>query len=233
MLFLFITENYYQPYDFFEQYLTNLKLFCNLFPVYDSIFVSRKFTIEKTMNEDNKKEKFLDLLEPLLDKLYMYARMLEKNPQDAEDLVSETILTCYESFAQIRDENSFKAYIFKVMRNKFRRKNRRAWLFGSYDEEKALRIPSTEPQQDLSLDVEILYKVIEKLPIKQKEAVVLFEISGFSLNEIKVVQGATLSAVKSRIKRGREKLTEMLNPKSATNEMQHNNIETNKILLKV
>ncbi|MFH1050777.1 MAG: RNA polymerase sigma factor [bacterium] len=185
------------------------------------------------MKEDNKKEKFLDLLEPLLDKLYMYARMLEKNPQDAEDLVADTILTCYESFAQIKDENRFKAYLFKVTRNKFRRKNRRTWLFGSYDEEKALRMPSTESQQDLSFDVEILYNAIEKLPTKQKEAIVLFEISGFSIKEIKDIQGATLSAVKSRIKRGREKLTEMLNPKTVTNEIQHNNKETNKTLLKV
>jgi DNA-directed RNA polymerase specialized sigma24 family protein len=35
---------------------------------------------------------------------------------------------------------------------------------------------------------------------------VLFEISGFPLEEIRQLQGGTLSGVKSRLKRGREQL---------------------------
>jgi len=185
------------------------------------------------MNESDKKEKFLDLLEPLLDKLYMYARMLEKNPQDAEDLAADTILTCFESFDKMRNENSFKAFLFKVARNKFRRKNRKAWLFGSYNEEKALNIPSNEAQPDLSYDVGVLYKTLAKLPLKQKEAVVLFEISGLSLKEIQDIQGGTLSSVKSRIKRAREKLTEMMNPVNEKKDLINPVISTERTLISV
>jgi RNA polymerase sigma-70 factor (ECF subfamily) len=49
-----------------------------------------------------------------------------------------------------------------------------------------------------------------KLPDKQKEAIILFEISGFKIAEIAEMQGATESAVKSQLKRGREKLTNIL-----------------------
>jgi DNA-directed RNA polymerase specialized sigma24 family protein len=40
------------------------------------------------MNNKEKQEKFLQLLESINDKLYMYARALEKCREDAEDLVN-------------------------------------------------------------------------------------------------------------------------------------------------
>ena len=39
---------------------------------------------------------------------------------------------------------------------------------------------------------------------------ILFEISGFSIKEVAGLQAASISAVKQRLKRGREKLTEIL-----------------------
>jgi RNA polymerase sigma-70 factor, ECF subfamily len=168
--------------------------------------------IYSEMEDQTKQEKFLDLLDPHRDSLYMYARALEKNREDAEDLCSESILTCYEYFHKLKDESSFRAYLFKVARHKFRRKKRRSQRFDNYDEETAENMISNDIQPDLPADIKILYEALELLPVKQKEAVVLFEISGFSIKEISKIQGGTLSAVKSRIKRGREKLIEILCP---------------------
>lgn len=161
------------------------------------------------MNND-KQRIFLELLENINDQLYMYARALEKNSENAKDLVNDTILSCYENFENIRDYNSFKGYVFKTIRSKFRQKYRRSWLWGTYKEEDIDKLVNEDFKPDLPLEVEYLYKQLEKLPEKQKEAVVLFEISGFSIEEIKEMQGGTLSAVKSRIKRGREKLKEII-----------------------
>ena len=44
------------------------------------------------------------------------------------------------------------------------------------------------------------------LPAVQREAVVLFEIEGFSVEEIAAMQEVTVSAVKSRLARGRDRL---------------------------
>lgn len=162
------------------------------------------------MNNKEKQEKFLQLLEIINDKLYMYARAFETCREDAEDLVSDTILASYENFDKLRDYSGFQGYVFKTARSKFRQKYRRSWLFGKYDEQKANNMLSNDFKPDLPVEIDILYKALNTLPEKQKEAVVLFEITGFSLEEIKDIQGGTLSAVKSRVKRGREKLTEIL-----------------------
>ncbi len=63
---------------------------------------------------------------------------------------------------------------------------------------------------DQKLEVKELYEALQELPEKQRETVVLFEISGLSLNEIQEIQGDSLSAVKSRLVRAREKLSQIL-----------------------
>ncbi len=48
------------------------------------------------------------------------------------------------------------------------------------------------------------------LPEKQREALALFEISGLSIEEVREIQGGSLSAVKMRLVRGREQLALLL-----------------------
>jgi DNA-directed RNA polymerase specialized sigma24 family protein len=45
------------------------------------------------------------------------------------------------------------------------------------------------------MEVEALYRAMKRLPEKQREAVSLYEISGFSLAEVQQIQGGSLSGV--------------------------------------
>jgi DNA-directed RNA polymerase specialized sigma24 family protein len=58
--------------------------------------------------------------------------------------------------------------------------------------------------------VTLLYNALNLLPVKQRETVMLFEISELSIEEIRNIQGGSISGVKSRLTRGRERLTELL-----------------------
>ena len=49
-------------------------------------------------------------------------------------------------------------------------------------------------------------EALEILPAVQREAVVLFDIDGYSLEEVAAMQDVSLSAVKSRLARGRARL---------------------------
>ncbi len=48
------------------------------------------------------------------------------------------------------------------------------------------------------------------LPTSQRDAIVLYEISGFSMKEIAEMQNSTEGAVKTKVSRGRDRLREML-----------------------
>ena len=63
---------------------------------------------------------------------------------------------------------------------------------------------------DSNADVDHLYAALAKLPKKQREAIMMSEITGLKLEEVARVQGASLSAVKSRVSRGRKKLVKLL-----------------------
>jgi len=60
--------------------------------------------------------------------------------------------------------------------------------------------------QEHLADFEIIYKLILSLPDKVAETIILFHISDLSIQEIRKIQGGSISGVKQRLKRGREKL---------------------------
>ncbi|MFN7326423.1 MAG: RNA polymerase sigma factor, partial [Chitinophagales bacterium] len=67
-----------------------------------------------------------------------------------------------------------------------------------------------ESSERTQMDREWLYKALSRLPEQQREAILLFEISGFSIKEIAVLQESSESAIKQRLSRGRQQLLEQL-----------------------
>ena len=62
----------------------------------------------------------------------------------------------------------------------------------------------------------MLHQALATLSPKQRAALLLFEIGGFSIEEIAVIQKArSISAVKSRLSRARQKLREALSEAEA------------------
>jgi len=141
-----------------------------------------------------------------------YCRGLTSNREDARDLAGEAVLIVFENLDKLRKKDSFKAYLFGVARRLRLHQYRRNRFRGEFDERVAEMLPDQETPPDSHHDVEVLYSLLGKLPPKQRECIVLFELSGFSLEEIRQLQGGTLSGVKSRLKRGREQLRLWITP---------------------
>jgi RNA polymerase sigma-70 factor (ECF subfamily) len=135
-----------------------------------------------------------------------YCRGLTGNREDARDLAGESVLIVFENLEKLRKKDSFKAWLFGVARRLRLHQYRRSRFSGKYDERAVGMLPGRDSPPDAGPDVEVLYNLLGKLPPKQRESIVLFELSGFSLEEIRQLQGGTLSGVKSRLKRGRESL---------------------------
>jgi RNA polymerase sigma-70 factor (ECF subfamily) len=159
-------------------------------------------------------ERFLALLEPVRTGFGQFCRALTREREAARDLAQEAIRITYEHFAELRDEAKFKSYLFTsasrlAKRSRWRERNR-----VEFDPAKAGSIHSNGASPEMGAEVDLLYTALAKLPDETKEAIVLFEIVGFSLEEIRELQGGSLSGVKSRLARGREKLAELLGVKN-------------------
>jgi len=93
-----------------------------------------------------------------------------------------------------------------IIRNTLRRKKFNSQL----SEKHLLRLESHVTDPDVKLDIHYLYKALNKLSVQDKEAVILFEISGFSMIEIAAVQHTSEGATRVRIHRARIRLRELL-----------------------
>ena len=65
---------------------------------------------------------FSGLYETVYKDLYYFALYMMKNPQDAEDAVSETVISAYENIRKLRHTEAFRGWIFKILSNTCKRK---------------------------------------------------------------------------------------------------------------
>lgn len=157
-------------------------------------------------------EKFIELLKPVYGELLRYCRAMCKNGKgdEAEDVLQNTLLKGITKFGSLSDESKFKSWIFTIatreyisnVRNHFWKRfvpsdtaRDEKWLYDIYDRD--------EKDHDKSL----LFSAMSELNPKERSAILLFEIAGFSIEEIAAMQGErSVSAVKSRLSRCRKKL---------------------------
>lgn len=155
-------------------------------------------------------QEFLTLYEPLHDRFTRYCSSNAYGLMETEDLVQETILCTLQQFERIHDRNKLLWYMIGVANNIVRNQLRRQKFKGTFDEKAANKLQARTGDPEAALDIHYLYKALHQLPAKDKEAVILFEISGFSIREISAAQKSSEGAVKTRLSRARQKLKEIL-----------------------
>ncbi|MBN1181270.1 MAG: RNA polymerase sigma factor [Bacteroidales bacterium] len=164
------------------------------------------------MKKKNKIE-FLHHYEPIHNQLYRFCRAISGNTEDAEDLIQDTILNVFERFDEIKDLSVFKSYVYSVASNLHKMKLRRNKFKAAFNEEEIHQIIDIGQNQEHLTEFRIVYEKILSLPAKTSETLILYHISDLSIEEIQKIQGGSISAIKSRLQRGREKVLSLLETK--------------------
>ncbi|MBX7155850.1 MAG: sigma-70 family RNA polymerase sigma factor [Bacteriodetes bacterium] len=162
-----------------------------------------------------RQDTFIETFEPIRERLWRFVRAMvykyeRGDNETARDIMSETVLQTLERFDEIHDKQALLSFCFTVASRLYKQQFVRKKFWGLYQEELVSEISSTTTPPDVSADVRLLYEALQQLPLKTKEAVILFELSDVSLQEIQKIQGGSLSGVKSRVTRGREMLANIL-----------------------
>ena len=164
--------------------------------------------------DNSKQEHFFKLYTPIHEPLYRFCRAIAGNKEDAEDLINDTVLAAFERINKLKDTRAFKSYIYSIASNLNKLRLRRFKFRSEFDERELSKIADFSADPELITDFKIVYHKMLALPPKIAEALILFHISDVSLDEIQKIQGGSLSGVKLRLKRGRQKLLESLNTNS-------------------
>jgi RNA polymerase sigma-70 factor (ECF subfamily) len=142
--------------------------------------------------------------------LRAFAISLTGNRDRADDLVQDTLMRAWANFDRFERGTSLNSWLFTILRNasysEYRKRRREVEdVDGSYTAR--LR---THPDQQSHLDYEDVRAALVKLPMDQREALLLVGAQGMSYEEAAEVCGVPLGTVKSRVNRARTKLGELL-----------------------
>lgn len=155
---------------------------------------------------------FLELLKPHYNDALKYCKALccRRSLDDAEDILQQSLLKALENFDDLKDKNKFRSWFFKIITREFFNSIRKSFWKKFLPIDDSLSI-SQMPEIFLRTEEEenkiLLNKALSLINPKERSAILLFEIGGFSIEEIKQIQKErSNSAIKSRLSRARAKL---------------------------
>lgn len=173
---------------------------------------------ELTPSEVQKQEDFNEEIIPHLDALYNFALRLTSDPNDAEDLVQDTIVKAFRFFSSYEKGTNAKAWLFRILKNSYinsyRKKSKQPQQV-DYDEVASFYESIRDERTDTSDLESIMYRelidddvsnALNALPEDFRTVVLLCDVEGFTYEEIANMLDVPIGTIRSRLHRGRNLL---------------------------
>jgi RNA polymerase sigma-70 factor (ECF subfamily) len=142
--------------------------------------------------------------------LRAFAVSLAQNADQADDLVQETLVKAWDKQKSFQPGTNLKAWLFTILRNEFYSQMRKRGREVQDSDGTMTGRLAVHPSQDGALDLQDFRRALKQLPEDQREAIILIGASGFSYEEAAEICGCAVGTIKSRVSRGRTRLTELL-----------------------
>ena len=173
--------------------------------------------LEVLSRDDQALSGFEELAMPLFDSLYNFARWLEHNKSNAEDLVQETYLKALRSFASFQPGTNFRAWMFRILKNTFLSscsilERSMDDAMESEEDGHQLAVATETPEKILMnrVDSQLVQRAIDDLPVRYRETLLLCEVEEMSYQEIAHVLSIPIGTVMSRLSRARKAVRESI-----------------------
>ena len=137
------------------------------------------------------------------DSILRYAYTYLHNMSDAEEVLQDTLVLFLMTAPEFESENHEKAWLLRVAANLSKNRIRYNKLRETDELNDEL---VAEEREDLSF----VWEAVKSLPVKYREVIHLFYHEGYQTAQIAKVLGRNESTVRSDLRRGREKLKEVL-----------------------
>lgn len=151
----------------------------------------------------------------LIPQLKVYARSLSRSASESDDLVQETLARAWSYRETFRPGAQLKPWLFKILRSRFHSDNaQRRRIVQDVDGLFAAEL-TCQAEQDWRIEYGELLGALGALSHDTREAVLLVLGAGLTYDEAAKACGCPRGTIKSRVSRGRELLTRLLDPPTA------------------
>lgn len=141
-----------------------------------------------------------------------FARRMLGNEVDAEDAVQESFLRAYRSLGAYRHRDKFRGWLFRIVANQCRtvldrRRRERRWIVENDAAAAAVGVDSGARRAEAA---DTLQRALGELDPLFREALLLKHGEDLEYGEIAQITGASVSALKMRVKRACDALRPVL-----------------------
>jgi RNA polymerase sigma-70 factor (ECF subfamily) len=145
--------------------------------------------------------------------LYRTAKRLTRSEVEADDLVQETYMQAWKSFAQYELGTNCRAWLYKILFNKYDHHRRKQYTQSKYFQEADELLfefsTATPPVPEHLTDDEVI-RALDKLPVHYRSVVMLADVHEFDYKEVAQILDVPIGTVMSRLNRARTQLKKSL-----------------------
>jgi RNA polymerase sigma-70 factor (ECF subfamily) len=146
----------------------------------------------------------------VLPDLRSYARSIDADPHRADDLVQDAVLKALQRQHRFQEGTDLKAWVLTILRHQAYRDRRRARHETDDPDGEAAGQLVSHPDQFDRVALQDVWRSLEQLPSRQKDALILVGASGMSYDEAATILGCETGTVKSRVSRARAFLSDTI-----------------------
>lgn len=156
-------------------------------------------------------DQFWKLIEPVHLKARAYCRKLMNDQEEGDDLYQDALVGALSGFARLRNIETFRTWLYRIIVNEFRnRRRRRRWkrfvpLTVEIEESSGGKNPDAVHAARRALEI-----AFQAVTADEKALIMLFEIEGWSVLELAELTGHSISNVKVKLHRVRYKMRKAL-----------------------
>jgi RNA polymerase sigma-70 factor, ECF subfamily len=177
---------------------------------------------ELTKSEIRKQEDFNEEIIPHLDALYNFGLRLTSDPNDAEDLVQDTIVKAYRFFSSYEKGTNAKAWLFRILKNSYinnyRKKSKKPQevdfdeVATFYETIRAERTETSDLEDKMFRELidDDISNALDEIPEDFRTVVLLCDVEDFTYEEIANMLDVPIGTIRSRLHRGRNLLKAQL-----------------------
>ena len=143
--------------------------------------------------------------------VYRFAHWLAGNPEDAQDITSETFVRAWTAPEEPRSE-TVKAYLFTIARNLHRKQWQRQSRMESLDEAMPDQVAQPDEAAVKQDEFRRTLEAVHALPEVDRTVLLLRAEQELCYEDIAAVTGLSVAAAKVRVFRARARLAALLYP---------------------
>jgi RNA polymerase sigma factor (sigma-70 family) len=171
--------------------------------------------MQATLLSEAEKERIFDReFVPQMSALYNFAYYLCRDETQAEDMLQETMMRCYEHIESYREGSNAKAWLFRILKNNFLNENRKIKSSPKITEIDDIKSYHESDEGDRYVDLrqemfqdmmgDEVKEALESLEPIFREVILLYDIEHFTYQEIaNDILHIPIGTVRSRLNRAR------------------------------